>query len=69
MCLSTMMQELWVSGALEPWPAKWVLPQPLSGVHILDFKCERNSLKRGASSVGWQPAGLRLFRDDATQYN
>lgn len=28
MCLSSTMQESWVSGALEPWPAKWVLSQP-----------------------------------------
>lgn len=70
-CPSSMTRRPWVEGALEPWPAKWVLSQPPLGVHVLDFKCERNHLQRGASSVGWQPAGLRssslrFFRDDAT---
>lgn len=56
-CPSSMTRRPWVEGAPEPWPAKWVLSQPLPGVHILDFKCERKHLQRGASSVGWQPAG------------
>lgn len=30
---------------------------------------ERNHLKRGTSLVGWQPAGFRFFRDDATWDN
>lgn len=56
MCPSTMLGA-WPGGALEPWPAKWVLSQPPPGVHILDFKCERKEPRTAWYSFGWVAAG------------